>query len=215
MIRYLTLSVAALSLASCGGDLAERGLNIVLNEPTETSSGQFPRFTPLLQSPQAYALQATLVDSGVQGGFLLESRRGTIESWLGNDGIGLTFDRGLLHGTRGLNAGLLASDVTDTAALVLSGRAGMADRIMTYLDGNDRAQIRAYRCEIKSQGPQALTLDNGPAPTRLMSEDCNSLDESFQNLYWVDTRSNLIVQSRQWTGAEYGQMDIRVIYNFR
>ena len=206
MIRFLILSLMTLTLASCGGNLGE---------PNDAPSGQFPRFTPLLQSPQAYALQATLVRSGVKGGFLLESRQGSIESWLGNDGISLTLDRGLLHGTRGLSAGLLASDVSDSAALVLSGSTGIADRIMTYLDGNDRAQIRAYSCEIKVQGPKTLTLDNGPAPTRLMSEDCNSLDGTFQNLYWVDTRSNLIVQSRQWTGEEFGEMDIRVIYNFR
>ena len=218
MIRLTAAILSLAVLAACGeSQLAARAVNILVDEPADdgADAGPFPRFSPLLRQPQPYALQATLVRTQLRGGFLLESRQGPIESWLGSDGVGLIFDRGLLHGTRGIGAGLLASDVTESANLVLSGQSGVADRIHTRLDGNDRAVLHAYRCNIRFEEQTTLQLDNGPAPVRKMVENCKSLDEAFQNVYWVDTRSNLIVRSRQWTGDEFGDMDIRVVYNFR
>ncbi|MAM25719.1 MAG: hypothetical protein CML55_10150 [Rhodobacteraceae bacterium] len=216
MIRKSIAMLSLFALGACGeSQLAARALNVFLDEPSTQASGPFPRFAPLLQMPQPYALQATLVRSSLKGGFLLESKQGSIESWLGSDGVALTFDRGLLHGTRGIGAGLLASDVSESVALVLSGRNGVADRIHTRLDGNDRAELQAYRCTIRSEGPATIQLDNGPAPTLKMVETCAGLDDSFQNTYWVDTRSDLIVRSRQWTGDELGELDVRVVYNFR
>ena len=207
---------AALALSACGNsNLQQRAIQVFLDEPAPAgASGQFPRFQPILQAGQGPALDVRIPSANVRGGFLLESRRGNIESWLGNDGVGLIFDRGVLHGTRGIGAGLLASDVAPTASAVLAGRSGNVERVHTYLNGNDEAETRAYACTITNEGQETIQLDIGTTPTRRMKEICRNLDQEFTNTYWVDTRRGRIVRSRQWSGEYAGDLVITTVYNF-
>ena len=46
----------------------------------------------------------------------------------------------------------------------------------------------------------------GTVPTRVVTEDCKSLDQSFRNTYWVSVKSGAIVQARQWAGDEVGYL---------
>jgi hypothetical protein len=64
MIRFLILSLVTPTLASCGSNLDERRLNLAPDEPNGALSVQ-----PFFARPKVYALQATLVRSGLQGGF--------------------------------------------------------------------------------------------------------------------------------------------------
>lgn len=207
---------AVFSLAACSGqNLTERALGVILDEPqVASSSGHFPRFVPLLASKRGSALDVEITKSGLRGGFLREATRGNIESWLGNDGVALIFDRGVLHGTRGLGAGLLASDVSASANAILAGRSGDVQRVHTYLTGNDLAVTRAFKCTIENQGSETIQLDNGATSTRRMVEMCYGIDQSFKNTYWVDTGRGRIVQSRQWSGDFIGELAIQTIYNF-
>ncbi|OAN97745.1 hypothetical protein A8B74_10545 [Sulfitobacter geojensis] len=159
-------------------------------------------------------MNVRVTETGVRGGFLREAKRGNIESWLGNDGVSLTFDRGVLHGTRGIGAGLLASDVSQVANAVLAGRSGEVQRIHTYLNGNDQAVSRAYSCTITNQGSETIDLDTGATSTRRMLENCRNLDQAFTNTYWVDPRRGTIVQSRQWGGEDIGELAITKVFNF-
>ena len=209
------LIAAALGLAGCGGQSAtDTALRVFLDEPATVPAGQFPRFQPLLRAKQGPALDISIPSAGVRGGFLRESRRGNFESWLGTDGVSLTFDRGVLQGTRGLGEGLLASDVSASASAILAGRSGEVQRVHTYLTGNDLADTRAFICQIENQGSETIQLDNGATPTRRMVETCNNIDQSFKNTYWVDTRRGRIVQSRQWAGEFAGELAIQTVYNF-
>ncbi|KIN60111.1 DUF2886 domain containing protein [Sulfitobacter noctilucae] len=207
---------AALALGACGEQsFQDRALNVLLDEPVGPSyDGQFPRFRPLLQAGGGPALQVTITSSGIQGGFLRESGRGSIETWLGTDGVALTFDRGVLHGTRGVGAGMLASDVSASASAILAGRSGQVERVHTFLTGNNTTDTRAYICTIENQGSETIQLHNGATRTRRMVETCNNLDQSFTNTYWVDTSRGRIAQSRQWSGELFGEFQIKTVHNY-
>lgn len=210
-----TMTLAALALGACGGgsaQLGERALNVALGEDDLVFQGS--RFAALRAAGQGPARDVRIEGTSVRGGFLREARQGTIETWLGTDGVTLIFDRGVLHGTRGIGAGLLASDVSATASYVLSGRSGQVERIHTFLDGNDLAVSRAFVCDISVAGSETITLDIGAVRTRKMVERCRNLDTEFENEYWVNESRGGIVQSRQWAGGRAGTLNIRNVYNF-
>jgi hypothetical protein len=219
-MKFNTPIIAALALivGACGQQgLQDKAISIAVGEPINSASsgaGATKRFQPLLQAGIGPALDVQLPKFGVRGGFLLEAKQGNIESWLGNDGVALIFDRGVLHSTRGIGAGILASDVSASANAVLSGQSGQIERVHTFLNGDNRAETRAYICTVTNQGSETIQLDNGATATRKMTEDCRNLDQEFTNVYWVDTGRGKIVRSRQWTGDFAGEIVINTVYNF-
>ena len=213
--HFSILAAATLALAACGTEgLQEKAINLALGEKQPEKAALFPRFVPLLKAGRGPAIQVHIIGTEIRGGFLREITRGNIESWLGNDGVSLTFDRGVLHGTRGMGAGLLASEVSASANAILAGRTGQVERIHTFLDGDDQAVIRTYTCNIPNNGSEAIQLDNGATSTRRMTESCQNRDQEFTNLYWVDTKRGRIVKSRQWSGEDFGEFAITTVYNF-
>lgn len=210
------LAGAALLLTACSNtQLQERVLGIALNESVANeTTGPFPRFRPLLAAKQGPALDISVERAGVRGGFLRESKRGNIESWLGTDGVALTFDRGVLHGTRGLGAGLLASDVSASASAILAGRSQQVQRVHTFLTGEDIAVTQTYNCAIENQGRETITLDTGATATHRMVERCSGEDATFTNTYWVAKGRGGIVKSRQWSGDFAGMLAIQKVFNF-
>ena len=211
---HFTMMAAALGLCACGTEaLQERALNLALGEKQPEKATLFPRIVPLLESGNGPAIQVQIVGTEIRSGFLREGTYGDIESWLAPDGVTLTFDRGLLHGTRGIGAGLLASDVSASADAVLAGRSGQVERIHTFLNGEDQAEIRTYTCTITNNGIETIQLDNGATTTRRMTENCQNRTQEFTNVYWVDTNRNRVVQSQQWNGEDFGAFAITTVYN--
>lgn len=211
----IMIAACAVGLAACNDtSLQQRAIDVALGEPNTGAAGQFPRFQPLLAAKRGQALEVIIEKNGIRGGFLEESQRGNIESWLGNDGVSLTFDRGVLHGTRGVGAGLLSSDVSASARAVLAGRTGQVERIHTFLNGNDEAVSRAYSCRITNEGRESIQLDIGAVSTRRMSENCRNVDQEFTNVYWVDPGRGRIMQSRQWAGEVLGELSIKTVFNY-
>ena len=169
-----------------------------------------PRFAELAQA-EAPALQVSFVELDTSTVFLLERRDGAFSYWLSVEGAQIVLQSGLLHSTRGLGEGLLASDLSEPLALVAAEQSGLVDRFHTYLIGDDRAETRTYRCRIDNEGSQEVALLDGLATTILMKENCRSLDQEFSNFYWVAPSSREIVLSRQWAGPELGQISTRVV----
>ena len=210
------ISVAgALILQGCGnGGVSERLINVASGETAPSQSVTQARFQRLLQAKQGPARNVQIEGTGIRGGFLREARRGTKETWLGTDGVTLTFDRGVLAGTAGFGAALQAADVAPTASAVLAGRTTQVERVHSLLSGNDTTILRAFVCDIEVSGSEVIELDTRNTRTRKMTETCYSLDTTFTNEYWVDPRRGAIVQSRQWAGEEVGTLRIRNVYNF-
>lgn len=169
-----------------------------------------PRFTALAAA-QAPALQIGFVERQEGGTLLLERREGAFDYWLTPEGAQLILQDGMLHGTRGFGEGLLASDLREPLAHVRNLQSGYSDRFHTYLDGNDRAVTRTYRCLFTRGKTGDIALRSGAVQTVQMRENCRSLDQEFTNIYWVTPEARRIVQSRQWAGPFIGALSTRVV----
>lgn len=205
MIRWLPLILIVSACTNTSDDFAQvRGALF----PAQARFA--PQFVALLeQNPPL--LQVALPEQEVASNVILESRRGDLETWLTPEGASLIFQDGFLVGTRGFGQGLMAAEVSDPLSAVLQGRTGLTERFHTYLTGDDVTRIRAYRCLIENRGAREVTIGGGSVQTRLMAEDCRSVDQSFLNLYWIRNSDNRIVQSRQWPGEEIGVLTTRVV----
>lgn len=62
---------------------------------------------------------------------------------------------------------------------MFSGQTGTAHRFHTYLNGNNETATRTYICQIENRGPRTATIGGIATDTRLMAEECQSLDQQF------------------------------------
>jgi len=210
MKRLLLVPCLLALLAACGNGASQNG-EIAQSIISSRNSPDFvPRFVDLIRA-EAPVLQVGFIDNETSGSLLLERQDGPFAYWLSPDGAHIVLQDGMLHSVRGLGEGLLASDLSEPLALVRALRSGVSDRFHTYLDGNDRAITRTYRCQIENRGPRDVDLFGAPITTQLMREDCRSLDQEFVNLYWVNESSRVIVLSRQWVGPVVGVISTRIV----
>ncbi|MEP5152706.1 YjbF family lipoprotein [Planktotalea sp.] len=197
-------------LAGCG-TASDENSQIGLVRSVLSSQAAQPRFTALLQSG-APVLQVAFVRTQQGTNILLEHQRGDFEYWLASEGAQVILQKGMLHGIRGLGDGLLASELSQPMAHVFGLKSGFSDRFHTYLNGNDEAVTRTYRCQVNVGDKAPITLASKTISTRLVTESCRSLDQEFTNLYWVDPKQRRIVQSRQWIGPRSGYISTRVTH---
>jgi hypothetical protein len=210
--RFTSLCALVLTLASCGS-VVEQGsaLGQSLDSFRNNDAPDFgPRFIALIER-EAASMQIAFVEQKTNTTMLLERSDGAFQYWLTADGAQVVLQSGMLHSARGLGEGLLASDLSQPLALVKGLESGWSDRFHTYLDGEDFAVSRTYRCRVENAGPREIDLFGTPTNTRLMRESCRSLDQEFVNLYWVSPRSRTIVLSRQWIGPIIGQISTRIV----
>lgn len=212
MRSLLPLLLAAGCSASLGGPTGTVTGNVapLLERVLPGAPEPSPRFRALL-SAGASALVASVEARGAAATFLLESRRDGVESWLSPDEVALQLRAGFLVGTRGLGGDMMSGDASQSAALVLAGREGLAERFHGFLAGDDRVALRSYVCEIASRGFRDIDIGNGPARTVLFQERCMNPQETFQNLYWLDPTRGEILQSRQWAGPLTGPIALRAV----
>lgn len=208
MMRRLLFLILGAALAACSttDDNLEVFRGIVLPNQQDFSA-RFQR-AAAAQTPQ---MRIFLVEYDTGSLIHLDSSRQGVQTWVMPDGATLMTQDQFIVGTRGLGIGLLSADISEPLAMVKSGQQGVTDRFHTYLTGNDDTVTRTYRCQIVLQGTQDVVLTTGSVETYLYSEDCRSLDQEFQNLYWVIPASNRIVQTSQWTGEFVGAIATQVV----
>ena len=196
-----------LLLAACapGGTLAPKSAS----GPGRTVPAPSPRFEALAQAG-APAMLVSIEAQNRTAGLLRGARNGATSTWYAADNTALSFRHGLLVATRGLGHDLMSADVAEAAALLRSGRAGMATRIHRYLGGEDQIITRAFVCAISTRGPRDLTIGKRRFATRLVQERCKGPDTGFQNLYWI-AHDGRVIQSRQWVGPGLGAVALRVV----
>lgn len=193
------------------------------NEPEDTSlaaavsyfsSEPFtppPRFTRLFEEPRPI-LDIEFVDLGVAGKLILEQQNGPHARYLSADLGGIVLERGMLHSIFGFGEPLAGAELSQSLQLVLGVREGYSDRFHTYVNGENRTVSRTYRCSVSVVGARDVVLETGTVKTTLMSENCQSLNQSFENLYWVDLRRGEVIQSKQWAGENVGSIVTRVTF---
>lgn len=178
------------------------------------SSAEFepsPRFLNLFTEPRP-VLDIEFIELGVAGKLILEQQDGPFARYLSSDLGGFVLQKGLIHSVFGFGEPLAGADLSDPLALIFSGQTGTADRFHTYTNGEGRVVKRTYRCRIESRGRSEVQLTTGTVNTPLIAEQCQGLDQSFENLYWVDKTRGEIIQSRQWVGPNVGSVVTQVTH---
>ncbi|SIO02889.1 YjbF family lipoprotein [Vannielia litorea] len=184
-------------------------------QPRDVRSKAQGRYAQLLQAG-APALQVAVEKTDATTIVLREVSRGGVDTYLSSDGIALKLRRGVLVGTAGLGGDMSGSDVSDTLALLGAGQTGTVKRFHTFLNGENKAITRTYLCLLGERGPRSIQVGTRSGALRtvattLVAEECRSLDQSFENLYWVARPSGQVVQSRQWAGDFAGMVVMRVV----
>lgn len=162
---------------------------------------QSPRYIAAVEkNPSVIALFARQTLSDVSG----------VGTFIGPDGTQLMFDDGFLVGSRGFGGDVMASDVTQVAAVVKNRSAGVATRLMTLIDGEDRAITRAFKCRITPGRTDPVIIGTDQIMAQTVTEECRGEATSFVNFYWVVPDSGEIIQSSQWAGQVTGKISLRV-----
>lgn len=203
-IRLTALALIALTQAACTG----AGGPSAFSRPILGSDG------PKIASPAAQlraaeaqgapTMKVIIEDRNTEGDVLRIVRRGDITTWLSRDNVSLTFEDGLLIGTRGMGRDLMSADVAQSASLIAARKTGPVTRAHGYLDGEDDIVIHGFDCRIEDRGPRRIDFNGTPRDTLLMAERCKGAAGNFLNFYWTAAESGKILQSRQWVGPEIG-----------
>ena len=177
---------------------------------------EVPRFHPRANAlasirPIPPRLEVSFPSRDLSGVMLLETERAGVQTWLTADGATITLEDGFLASTKGFGSGLAASDIRQSAGLVLAGQGGTVERFHSFLNGNDETELRAYRCEITVAGRENVFVQGIAVPALKLAEACYGVAQQFENTYWLDPGSRRIVQSSQWTGDFLGNLFMKVV----
>lgn len=209
MRARLTFAVAStLVLAGCGD--ARDDFEILKGTLSRMVAGLHPR-AEVVAGGDAPRLQASFPKYGSGGLMLLEERRDGVETWISADGATVSTRDGFLEATYGFGSGLLASDIRQSRALIFAGHDGVAERFHSFLNGNDKVELRAYFCAVTHQPREDIEIAGQAQPSRKVEETCYGMGHTFTNTYWLDPYEVRILQSSQWTGDFLGNIDMKVV----
>lgn len=157
MIKPL-IPLAFCALAACSNSDGEpTSLQTAVSVLQGAGTSITPRFQALTTVPRP-VLQIGLPDAGTSGNMLLEARNGDFEHYLSPNSASMTFNRGMLHRMIGFGDALMGTEVSGPLRLILTGQGGTADRIHSYLGGDDTTVFRTYRCVITPGGLEPVVL---------------------------------------------------------
>ncbi len=225
LFRPAGLLLAALVLAGCaGGNVGQRAeLQIVQAmgaAAQKAAAGKPPDRPPLtreaLKTVTISAIEVTLERRGVQAYLFLDTVRrddgpGLITVWRSEDNATLATRNGVVIATRGLGNDLLSSSVPVRGDS--PGPAGSGEHVQ-MISGLDNKELRlALECELRDLGPEPVEIVELVHPTRRLQERCEGPGGGIINDYWVDDRSGIVWQSRQWAGPGIGYLRIRRLVN--
>lgn len=209
-LRSIGSAVICLALLSCGEAQDDFDLLKGALQPDA------PRFHPRANAlasirPIPPRLEVGFPSRDLSGVMLLETERDGVQTWLTADGATITLEQGLLTSAKGFGSGLAASDVRQSADLVLARQPGSTERLHSFLNGNDQIELRAYKCEVVPLGTENVFVLGHPVTTHKLEERCHGVADSFTNTYWVGTKPSRLVQSSQWTGNFLGNLFMKAV----
>jgi hypothetical protein len=204
------LVAVALTLTACSDQASNRALGFLTGSYWQKPEAINPTFLALKEAGAPRKTISIQAQNLAANFHLWTVSEDGVETWLTGNGATVSIKDGMIVGTRGFGADVLAADVSKTARLVQARGEGYAVRFMTLLSGNDQAEIHSYQCLISNQGPWDLDLGDGTQKkTVLMQEDCRGYGQDARNLFWLNARTNEIVQSRQWLNPTVGALVTR------
>ncbi len=210
-------AMAALAiLAGCGND-PNAGVGAkIAGGYLKGLTGKKAKPQPAVTDPAAYG---PLALKAVKGPVMLgvvekrnavailgqKGRNGPYVTWTSLSRQTVTLKHGILTATRGLGDDLMNAEVDSVSALIHTRRAGEANRVMYFLDGESKTYRLVFRCTVSPGQLDKLALGKNRITARRVSEACAADDLSFQNTYWVGS-DGWIWQSRQWVSPGVGYL---------
>lgn len=212
-LRFLRAAVAGLLLPfvmSCGE--ASDELDLLRGTLNPDAPRYHPRANDLATvRPIPPRLEVSFPSRDLTGVMLLEAERNGIQTWLTADGATINLRDGLLIAAKGFGTGLTGSDIHEVASVLRADRTGVAERVHSFLNGNDEIELRAYKCEIAPVGQEDIFVQGLAVTTIKIVEQCFGVAQQFENTYWMHPKTGRILQSSQWTGDFLGNLFMKVV----
>jgi group 4 capsule polysaccharide lipoprotein GfcB/YjbF len=218
-LRVVFGLVLILGLAACSGGDGEPSRNMQIIEASRALlSKRFDSTPPpvvtraVLDTLDGSFMEAVLERNGQLAYLFVSTRRrddrpGEIVVWRTEDNITLALRSGVLIATRGMGGDLLSSDVAIREAQ--AGPAGSGARRQQVRALDNKALTLSLACEVTDMGPETIEIVGARHATRRIVENCEGAGGSIVNEYWIDSRRNLVWQSRQWVSPEVGYLRLR------
>lgn len=134
-----------------------------------------------------------------------------VHTFVTADGVSLSLKDGIVLATRGLGADLISADISASDQAVKARGAKDYQRIMRWLDVQDRTLTAEFTCEMISVGAESITILGSDISTYHLQEKCRSDQMEFSNDYWVGRSKPVIWESRQWLGDVAGYIEIQLL----
>lgn len=129
------------------------------------------------------------------------AQNGGAITWISPGEVTMSFEDGILVGTRGLNDDLMGVDPIGVRAALAAG-GGTARRLQSFLTSEDQIATREVTCTITRIGSEDLEIIGGTRTTVKFEENCKGPALEFKNSYWL--AGGKIVRSRQAVSAGVG-----------
>lgn len=203
-------AVLALTLIGCGS-LNEGGLGPKAVEQLGALTGlrKAPPAAPpsvpteALASGPGNVLLVSIVSRNAVATLTRVGRNKTVETWRTAKGVTMSFDKGVLVASRGLNQDLMGADIGSLPSAIRAGR-GSGTRTHAFLDSEDQIVTLSLACEVTTVGPETIATVSGELDTIKVVESCKGPSLVFENSYWLDSMGGNIVQSRQALAPQVG-----------
>lgn len=168
-----------------------------------------PGAPPVADGAAEGPVLAALVEATKAAGTLsVIGTNGSHETWRSADGIGLTFDRGVLFATRGLGADLYTAE---TAPVLDAWPSGTYGRSFRHLDGENQVIVTRLACVLADQGATDIDAGGQRHAVRHAVETCRASGlADIRNDYWREADGTMR-QSRQWIAPALGHVTVQRI----
>ena len=143
------------------------------------------------------------LETGQSGTSVLYPGNNTGEVWLGVDGATVTFDKGFLIGTRGLQDDLMTT-IADFPNLSTVKDIQTYEKHQTWLTGDNQRKHLSFKCTLSMKsGAQKISLLNKSFVVKQATEICNSTELKITNEYFFEN-SGKMRQSKQYHSETLG-----------
>ena len=226
--RVILLLVLALFLGpGCSNQQEPSPLTSIMAQAMTTIRGSSVKVPPIIPqngflavSPQLVAAEKNLVV-----GVVLEARnaqalltpsgqRENLTTWLSADRSSFTFIGGtVLVRTSGLGNDLQNAEFAQLLTVMASGLSGSTQRTHVYLTRDFQQERKIFACDVTPMERAEIRISDQSFSTMRFEEACRNEAEQFTNVYWLDVRTGLAVQSIQWIHTNTGYAHFQVINN--
>ncbi len=203
-MKYL-IWAAALTLAACSNTQDSSPAAEAAQSLLARVTGQAPEeAAPPAVNPAALtgdSLLVRIVNRDQVAALRRTAVNGARETWESPGEVAMTFENGILVGTRGLNEDLMGADIPGVRAALNTG-GGTVTRRHSYLGSEDQITTATMTCTIARDSTEDVITRGGTIPAVKYTEECTGPRLVFTNSYWFD--GNRLVQTRQLVSVAVG-----------